>query len=68
MSKAVVFYRLPGTNQIVKREGEISSKLVPIDLISESEKDIFYMAPFNTGSNAYACILGKEINKFKRET
>ena len=65
MSKAVVFYRLPGTNEIVKRAGEISSQLVPIDLISESEKDIFYISPFNAGSNAYACVLENEINKFE---
>jgi isochorismate synthase len=65
LSKAVVFYRLPGTNEIVKRAGEISSQLVPIDLISESEKDIFYISPFNAGSNAYACVLENEINKFE---
>jgi isochorismate synthase len=65
LSKAIVFYRLPGTNEIVKREGKISSQLVPIDLISESEKDIFYISPFNAGSNAFACVLDKEINKFE---
>ena len=65
MSKAIVFYRLPGTNEIVKREGKINSQLVPIDLISESEKDIFYISPFNAGSNAYACVLEHEINKFE---
>jgi isochorismate synthase len=65
LSKAIVFYRLPGTNEIVKREGKISSQLVPIDFITVSEKDIFYISPFNNGSNAYACVLEKEINKFE---
>ena len=65
MSKAIVFYRLPGTNEIVKREGKINSQLMPIDLISESEKDIFYISPFNAGSIAYACVLEHEINKFE---
>jgi isochorismate synthase len=65
LSKAVVFYRLPGTNEIVKREGDIDSQLLPIDLISESEKDIFYISPFNAGSNAYACVLKNEISKFE---
>ena len=65
MNKAIVFYRLPGTNEIVKREGKMNSQLVPIDLISESEKDIFYISPFNAGSNAYACFLENEINKFE---
>jgi len=65
LSKAIVFYRLPGTNEIVKREGKINSQLVPVDLISESEKDIFYISPFNAGSNAYSCVLEHEINKFE---
>lgn len=65
MSKAFVFYRLPGTNEIVKREGKINSQLVPIDLTSDSEKDIFYISPFNAGGSAYACVLEKEINKFE---
>lgn len=65
MSKAIVFYRLPGTNQIVKRNGVIDGELVPIDFISDSEKDVFYIAPYNAGNKAYACILGNEINKFE---
>ncbi|MFZ4797277.1 MAG: chorismate-binding protein [Bacteroidia bacterium] len=65
MSKAIIFYRLPGTNEIVKRNGDIANLLLPINFTNESEKDIFYIAPYNSGTKAYACILGNEINKFE---
>jgi isochorismate synthase len=65
LSKTIVFYRLPGTNHIVKRNGVIDSNLSPIDFISDSEKDVFYIAPYNSGTKAYACILGNEINRFE---
>jgi glycine hydroxymethyltransferase len=29
------------------------------------KKDIFYISPFNAGSNAYTCVLENEINKFE---
>lgn len=65
MAKAIVFYRLPGTNEIVKRQGEIESQLAPIDTFSDLEKEVFYISPYNEGSNAYACVLGNEINRFE---
>lgn len=65
MSKAIVFYRLPGTNEIVKSNGVIDNELVPIDFISDLEKDVFYIAPYNEGNKAYACILGNEIKRFE---
>lgn len=65
MNKATVFYRLPNSNQIVKRSGLINSELSPISFENKDEKDVFYFAPFNSGNKAFHCILDKEINQFE---
>jgi isochorismate synthase len=65
LNKATVFYRLPNTNQIVKKSGLIEGDLKPIDLTNVSKENCFYISPFGSENKAYKCHLNKEINTFE---
>ena len=65
MNKATVFYRLPNTNQIVKRSGLIENDLKPISFENNISQEVFYIAPFNEANRAFHCVLNKEIEKFE---
>jgi hypothetical protein len=65
LNKATVFYRLPNTNQIVKRSGLIENDLKPISFENNISQEVFYIAPFNEANRAFHCVLNKEIEKFE---
>lgn len=66
MKKAIVFYRLPNTNEIVKKSGLIDTELSTINFNETANNNtLFYIAPFNNGNKAFKCVLKNDISKFE---
>ncbi len=64
MSKATVFYKLPGRKEIVKKTGIINPVLKPISFVDIID-DVFLFSPYNSGNLAYEIQLKSDIDKFE---
>ncbi len=64
MSKATVFYKLPGRTEIVKKTGIINPVMKPISFV-DIEDDIFLFSPYNSGNLAYEIQLKSHLSKFE---